>query len=628
MRLSVVVLSLLSVAVTGCAAQPGESTIEQASVVVTPATFDFGTMQIGTTSPVHTVTVAPGPLNQSDTVTAVSASCPDFRIDAAGLPADVYRVCDPVTCLDGNCPDPKVICQTTDFQTYAFDSVFAPTVAGQVSCVVTVTEIDHRTMATNNRTITLTGTGQAPPYRIDVQPASVAFGDVRRNTNSTQAQVVVRSAGGSPLTVSSVSISAGFTILSGPTGSYQLAPNATQAYPIVCHPTAVGALTGKLVVDSNDPAQPEVSIPLSCNGIDSNLDITPSPAALPTTRVGEPEDIAIALRNTGAAAMTLKDVSLSGAGITMVSGPPAGTQLAPADSATVSLHFDAAARGDAAATLVVDYDGQTRSARITARALATSLALTPDGDVDYGPVCVGQKKVQRFSLIANDLGGFKLGAVSDPGPPFTVSTPTLPLSVLGAGATQVQFQIAAGPTAPGDASATATLHTDIPGRPDHDVQLHVLGLAAGVAATPDAIDLGSNPVNTTTLGQSVYLSNCGAAPIGFGNARIEGGDALDFAIVQQPSAATIEPAGQAGWLIVLQAHSIGVKQATFKVDHDGGTALVALQGEGLGDLGAGTGGRGSYYACAAGRPAALWPAVIALALVLRRRARPSARRSA
>lgn len=631
MRLPLVLLALPGVLI-GCQAQPSESIIEQDSVVVTPGTFDFGTLQIGMTSGPHSVTVAPGPLNQSDTVRTVSASCPDFLISAAGLPADVYRVCEPITCADGNCPAPNsipggnsvtVVCQTTDIQTYLFDTAFRPTVAGQVSCVVTVTEFDNRTMTVNNKSITLTGTGQAPPYRIDVQPTSVAFGDVRRNADSTQAQIAVRSAGASPLSVSSVAISAGFAIKSGPTGSYQLPPNATQTYPIVCHPTAVGAMTGKLTIDSNDPVQPQVSVPLSCNGIDSSLDITPSPVALPTTRVGEPVDATIALSNTGAAPMTLKDVSLSGTGITMTSGPPQGMMLGPSASTNVAVHFAATEGGDSGATLVVSYDGQARSARITARALATSMALTPDGEVDFGPVCIGKRKTQSFTLIANDLGAFKLASISDPGPPFMLSAPTLPLSVLGSGATQVQFQISAAPSGPGVATAEVVVRTDIPGRSDHPLQLSVLGVPAGVAATPDMIDLGSNPVNTTTLGQEVHLSNCGTAALGFSNARIEGGDALDFAIVQQPSSSMIEPAGMASWLIVLQAHKVGVKQSTFKVDYDGGTASVALQGEGLGDLGRGT-GRGSYYACAAGRPAALWPVAIALLVLRRRRARASA----
>jgi hypothetical protein len=474
----------------------------------------------------------------------------------------------------------------------------------------------------NGATLTLSGTGQAPPIDADVQPTSVAFGDVRRNTDSTQAVVTVRSTGGQTLTVSSVSLSAGFTT-SGMMTGYQLPPNAFQSYPIVCHPTAVGPMSGQLVVSSNDPAQPSISVPLSCKGIDSNLDIAPSPAALATTRVGEPIDTVIDLRNTGGAAMTLESVALTGTGITMTSVPPPNTVLAATTGvAHVGVHFEASAKGDASATLVASYDGgQTRSTQVSARALATSMALSPDGDIDFGPVCGGQSKMQEFTMIANEQGAFSLQSIGDPGGPFTIAAPALPLTVLGAGAKQVKFQVTAAPPGEGVVTAAVVVKTDIPNATDHTLNLTVQGLPPGVTATPATIDLGSNPVNTTTIGQEVHLSNCGTAPVMFTNARIEGPDALDFAIVAQPSSSMISPAGLVSWLIVLQAHTVGPKQASFAVDYDGGTASIELGGEGLGDLGPAGGGRGSYYACSTGHPLALWPIAFVLGLVLRRRRR-------
>jgi len=605
----------------GCQAPLGESSAEQATIL-SPLSHDFGTLQTGMTSGLYQVVVSPSAGNQSDTITAVTASCPDFVIGAPGLPALVYRTCEVVTCVNVICPVANALCQTTELQTYTFDTYFRPTVAGTVSCVVTVTTAN----AANSRTLTLTGTGQPPPIHVDVQPGSVAFGDVRRNTDSTQAVVTVRSTGGQTLTVSSVSLSAGFTTTGLMTG-YQLAPNASQSYPILCHPTAIGALAGQLVVSSNDPAQPTVAVPLSCRGIDSNLDIAPSPAVLATTRVGEPIDTVIDLRNTGGAAMTLESVAITGTGITMTSAPPPNTVLAAVTGvARVGVHFEASAKGDASSTLVVSYDGgQSRTTEISARALATSMALTPDGDIDFGPICGGQSKMQEFTLIANEQGAFSLTSIADPGAPFTIAMPALPVTVLGAGAKQVKFQVTASPPGEGVANAAVVVKTDIPNATDHTLNLTVQGLPPGVTATPAAVDLGSNPVNTTTIGQEVHLSNCGTAPIMFTNPRIEGTDALDFAIVAQPSSATIAPTGLASWLIVLQAHSVGPKQASFAVDYDGGTASIELGGEGLGDLGPSDDGRGSYYACSTGHPAALWPLAIALVVVVRRRRARSSR---
>jgi hypothetical protein len=606
----------------GCAARPPESDVAQDVIVVAGERQDFGAVLVGEASTPGVITVDPDVGNQSDSIVAVTASCPDFTLDAPGLPADVHRTCMIVACDGGDVmcgPDQGDFCQTIESQSYSFSATFRPTVAGPVSCVVTVQTADDA----DDRSITLTGTGVPPMIHGEVQPAAVAFGEVRRATDSTAAQVTVRSTGGANLDVMSVVVSAGFAIQAGPDSAYSLAPNATQAYDVVCHPPAVGPMTGQLIVMSSDPDQKTITVPLTCTGIDSNLDIQPSPAAFATTRVGEPVTASIDLRNTGGATMTLEAVALTGDGITLVSTPAPGTVLDSAAAAQATLRFDAATKGDAHGTLVVTYDGgQQRSTQISAQALGASLALTPDGEVSFGPVCAGERKTQDFTLIGNDQGGFALETLSEPGAPFTIASPVLPLAVAGAGANPVKFQITAAPTRAGAATADVVVHTDIPGGADHVLHLDVEGLPAGITGTPAALELGSRPINTTTIGKEVHLTNCSDATITFHDARIEGADPLDFAIVAEPALPTIMPVAHASWLIVLQAHSAGLKQATFAVDHDGGTARFALQGEGI-DTSAPpvvAAARGSYYACATGRASALWPIAVAL-LALRRRRR-------
>ncbi|HEY0195297.1 MAG TPA: choice-of-anchor D domain-containing protein [Kofleriaceae bacterium] len=604
-------------------------------VITTITAYDFGSVPVGQASAAHPITINPGAGNTSDQITAISASCPDFSIDAPNLPATVFRVCEIMTCLR-DCPEPvrskspaaapPLPCQTTDSDNYTFYATYHPTVAGTVSCVVNV----QTDPSGDGRTLTLTGTGTVPPVQIDVQPGSVAFGDVRRNTASSAATINVRSVGGSTLSVGAAGVTGGFTI-TGPTGGYALPPGGVQGYAVTCNPTAVGGLSGTFSVASNDPARPTVTIPLSCNGIDSNLDIRPSLTALPDTRVGEPLDATITLVNTGGADMSLESVSLASDNPMLALGSAPGATTLPASSGQmqVTVHFDAQAKGAASAALTAKYDGgQVRTSQITARALATSLALTPDGAVDFGPVCGGQSKTQDFTVIANDQGWFTVSAITAPDAPFTVMPAALPAKVLGAGASQLKFQIAAAPADAGVVTTQVALKTDIPGATDHMLSLTVEGLPPGISATPAMVDLGSNPIDTTTIGQQVHLSNCGAAPLAFTNPRIEGADALDFAIVQQPDSATISPAGNATWLIVLTAHTVGVKAAVFSVDYDGGTASVDLAGEGLGAMpdgpGDGTGDkRNSYYACSAGGAGtgALWLLGGVAVVVGRRRSR-------
>lgn len=610
---------LLAVISVGCQVPLHESNTEQAAIAL-PAGVDFGMQQVRVASAEHTITISPGSGSQSDMITGVSARCPDFTITAPGLPAPVSRTCKAVMCTGHVCQFPdesieNVTCQTTSQQTYEFRAAFKPTVPGPVSCVVTVTLNDS-----TSRTTTLTGTGVPPAIAADVQPAAVAFGEVRNNTDSTLAVVGVHSSGSEPLDVTSVTASGGFTITAGPTTAYALPANMTQDYRLACHPLATGEMTGQFVVQSTDPAQARIAVELTCKGIDSALGIAPSPATLETTRVGEPVETTIELRNTGTAPMMLEDVRVVGSTMSMSSSMRFPMSLArPADVARVAVRFDASAPGDASGTLVATYDGgKTRTTQINGRALSTSLSLVPDGDVDFGPVCVRQRRSREFILIANDQGAFKLSSISDPGAPFSVSSQPLPVTVLGGGGSQVQFEVTVTPEVAGAAAASTAVHTDIPHGIDHVVALNVLGLPpGGVTATPDSLDLGSLEVNTTGIGKEVQLSNCGASPIGYSPGRIEGRDASDFAIVAAPSAPMIAPNDLVTWLVVLQAHSVGPKQATFSVDFDGGTQSVDLVGEGLADADP----PGSYYACSTGRPAALWPIALALFALRRRRAR-------
>src|SRR5690606_17607872 len=142
------------------------------------------------------------------------------------------------------------------------------------------------------------------------------------------------------------------------------ASGATQPYSITCKPTAVGTMSGSFVVNSNDPATPTVSVPLSCRGIDSNLTLSPSPTTIATTRVGEPVDALISLQNSGAATMQLQSVTLSGTDLELMNAPSPGTYGTGAVG-TAHVRFTAVEAGERSGTLTVTYDGgQTRTSQI------------------------------------------------------------------------------------------------------------------------------------------------------------------------------------------------------------------------------------------------------------------------
>ncbi len=624
--LFVAVATLGALGALGACQAPGPdvSSTEQLSVLTSPATsFTFANTQVGQTSAATDIIIKPGgsgSVASYDDVTTITASCPDFVISAVGLPAPVYRTVICTTCALQCVPAALPVCYTDEYVTYTFTAAFHPNVAVPSSCVVNITTNNATT-----RTITLYGTGTAPPIDIDVQPTSVAFGQVRRNSGSTPANIAVGNIGGATMTVSSVAVGGPFAITVGPTGSYTVGAGAVQGYEVTCNPTTLGALSGTFVVNSDDPVTPTVSVPLSCSGIDSALDINPNPIQIPTTRVGEPRTQSITLTNSGTANMMLQSVALTGTDMQMISAPPANTALAPGASATAQVRFGATASGQVTGMIAVGYDNLSRSGSISANALDTSMSLTPDGTVDLGPVCVGQSKDQSFTVRANAAGSFKITSLGSPAMPFSLAGPALPATVSGGGVNAVTFTVKTAPTTTGVATSSVAVGTDIPGGMARDIELSVEGLPAGVSPTPAELDFGTTMINSTTIGQNVQITNCSTGPVTLANARLEGTDAADFAIVQAPPSLSVAPTAQIAWLIVAQPHSAGAKTASFVVDGPDGPVSSALLAEGLSEGGVddpSAGDPGSYYTCSTGSPAASWPVTIALgALLVRRRRR-------
>jgi len=612
-------------AVSACQiVDPDTSQTEQAltGVAFSPISGgNLGNVQVGSQTAPYGVQIYPtGNTEATYQVTSITG-CSDFPVNAPNLPAFVSRTCvNWQPCFAQCLPQAAPICDEWEIIGYDFSTLFRPAVQGASSCALQV-----QITGIGLKTYTVSGTGTLPPIDIDVAPTGVNFGDVRRNTASSDAGVMVRNVGGQTLSVTGISISAGYSITAGPTGPYSVPVSGSQAYAIACNPTAVGPMPGTFTVTSNDPATPTSTVNLACNGIDSALAVTPSPAAVPTTRVGEPTTRSVAIGNSGAASMSIQSATVTGAGLTATGLPLPGSTIGAGGSVNAMIRFDAMTAGDATGTLTIVYDGgQMRSIPISAKALATSMSLNPDGAIDLGPVCVGQSANKAIAIAANAEGGFKVNSIESPSAPFTLMTPTLPATIQGSGANTQTLTVTAAPTETGLAQSTISVVTDIPNATARELQLSVTGLTAGISATPFELDLGPSEVNKPTIGQEVSVTNCSLTPAELANARIEGDDAADFAIVQAPSL-MLGPNDTVSWLVIANPHSTGAKSALFSVDHAGGTVSVMLTADGLGDpvgMEPGAGDpRASYYACSAGTASSSWPIGLALAALLVRRRR-------
>jgi hypothetical protein len=402
-----------------------------------------------------------------------------------------------------------------------------------------------------------------------------------------------------------------------------LGQGQSTSWTVTCRPQATGPVTpGTFRISSNDPDEGNVDVTLECAGIQSNLAVSPSTVLLGETRVGEMSSQTITLTNTGSTTLMIDSVAITGEGLTVTQ--PAMPSLAPAAQTSVDVQFSPTADGDVTGDLTVTYSGDGGAPRVvpvTGPGRVSILSITPNGVVDFGPICDGDTEEQLFFALNTGTGGFDISAVgADGGFVATpLSPPMYPANLPPLGAGVVNFRVTGGSTTPGPLTGRLTVTTDIPTQADHFVDLAGIALAAGVGVTPLELDAGAAMVGDGAGGRTVTLSNCDISALSIVSTSIDGPDAAEFHVVTEPDTTDLQPSASAEWVIELRPTSGGAKQAVFHIVHSGaaGQADVPLYGDGI-DPDGNDGDRGSYYACNAGDggAGAGWLAFVALALAL------------
>ncbi|MCS7024126.1 MAG: choice-of-anchor D domain-containing protein [Bryobacteraceae bacterium] len=212
--------------------------------------------------------------------------------------------------------------------------------------------------------------------RLELSPTSLDFGAVALGQHRALA-LTIRNAGNGPLTVSRIAVTntAAYAVIS-PAAPVSIAPGGQQVVSVRFQPTALGPQTGQLILETNDPGQSRVSVPLQGSGLPA--------VAMP---------------------------------------PPRISYLTPASMQPVATRFDLTVVGaNFQPSSVVHFNGAPRpTAFVSSSVLRASLA----------PEDVASARVAQISVLSAPPGGSVSNSVplvvNDPGP--TARIPFLNLSL-------------------------------------------------------------------------------------------------------------------------------------------------------------------------------------------------------
>jgi hypothetical protein len=448
-------------------------------VSLTPATVDFGLVELG------------------------SASNPPLQVEASNtggtpIPITGITITSPFTIASNSCGT-ITLAAGADCQIMV---VFTPTQAGAVAGTLTLTD------GAGTQTVALTGTGATAATDI-LNPLSLTFPGTVVGQLSTAEITTLTNTGGEPLAAISISVSGAFQITNG--CGTQLAGPASCAISVVYAPTQLGSQTGTLTVSDALHTQ---TVALSGTGAQPPaIGVSPSSLSFTAQQVGVASSpLTLTVTNAGGAPMANVGFQITGqaAGSFTAGATTCGATLASGGSCTVQVTFTPAAAGGSAATLTVS----SSSLGVTpvavplngAGQVQSGLNVSP-AQLTFAVTAVGQSSAAQTVTVTNTSSfSITMPAFSAPAQ-FSVTQNNCAGS-LGAGASctvGVIFQ----PTAAGAASGVLTVSSASVATPA-TVLLSGTGAAgAAIQVAPTTIVFATTAPNSISSTTTVTVTNTG-----------------------------------------------------------------------------------------------------------------------
>jgi len=352
---------------------------------------------------------------------------------------------------------------------------------------------------------------------LTISPASLAFGNVTVNTASTL-PVTLTSTGTGPVTINSAALSGtGFT-MSGATFPVTLNPTQSVTLSVQFDPTAAGAVTGQLTIQSTSSTNGTAVIGLTGTG--TAVAATLSALSCSNASMTGAGSDACTVTLSGPAGSGGLSVSLASSNAAVVV-PATVVVPANASSAGFTATVSSVSTGQAV-TLTASAGGVSKSFALQLNAAVPTLTVSP-ASLAFGNVTVNTASTLPVTLTSTGTAPVTINSAGLSGTGFTVSGATFPVTLNPTQSVTLSVQF--DPTAAGAVTGQLTIQST--SSTNGTAVIGLTGTGTAVAATLSALSCSNASMTgagsdacTVTLsgpagsgGLSVSLASSNAAVV-------------------------------------------------------------------------------------------------------------------
>ncbi len=294
--------------------------------------------------------------------------------------------------------------------------------------------------------------------QINLNPNPIAIGPVCEGSTGV-GQLQVSDTGADPLLVYSITKtlgSADISLAAGPSYPVNISPDANFGFTFDCTPTTVGAKTATFNIATNDPANPNTAVTVTCSTASGAINVTGSGSFGTASCSGTTPPQTLQVNNVGTCTLHVTSALISCADFTLVNPAEFPAAISPDSSLPIGVNFTPTSAGPKSCTLTINSDDPLNPVVViplTANTALGSASLTFPVGVTFPPTVIQGSAACSASLgvpITNNgtcpvqINSVGLTQTSSPADYSLAGLPGLPVSVpaggqLGSGDLDVVF---------------------------------------------------------------------------------------------------------------------------------------------------------------------------------------------